>query len=92
MSVPAQVFAPEGSGASVPLPGASRFYARNGDVFMVSAWGGYFLTRGDEQRMLALWNEPTGDLITDTTRAALADELEAAMAEAERQLQHRQAA
>lgn len=65
---------------------ASRFFARNGDVFMVSAHGGYFISRGEEQRMLALWRQATGDPITDTTRQSLAAELEAAQAAAERQL------
>lgn len=65
---------------------ASRFYARNGDVFMTSAWGGYFLSRADEQRMLTLWRAETGDAITDTIRAEMADELEAAMADADAQI------
>lgn len=72
--------------------GVSRFYARNGDVFMTSAWGGYYLTREDEQRMLTLWRTPTGDAFTDAIRNELADELEAAMADAERQLQPRKVA
>lgn len=66
--------------------GSSRFYARNGDVFMVSEGGGYFLSRADEQRMMNLWRQTTGDTITDGIRQNLADELEAAIASAERQL------
>jgi len=61
-------------------------------VFLTSAWGGYYLSRADEQRMLALWRTPTGDPLTDAIRTEMADELEAVIALAEAQLQPRRAA
>lgn len=68
------------------------FEARNGDVFATGSTGAIYLSRADEQRMVALWRTPTGDAITDAIRNELADALEAAMAEADRQLESRRAA
>jgi hypothetical protein len=61
------------------------FYARNGDVFMTSAWGGYFLSAAECARMLDLWSTPTGDTITDAIRKQMAQELATAVADAEAQ-------
>lgn len=66
---------------------ASRFYARNGEVFMVAEQGGFCLSHAETVRCLAHWRS------TDTDREPwaqrmmeqMADELEAAMADAERQ-------
>lgn len=68
------------------------FEARNGDVFATGERGGIYLTREDEERMLALWRTPTGDPITDAIRRDLADQIAAARDEAERQLEKREAA
>lgn len=61
---------------------APRFYARNGDVFMTSAWGGYYLSEGEQARMLALWRRDQADPISASVQADLASELERAMADA----------
>lgn len=61
---------------------ASRFYARNGDVFMTSAWGGYYLSEGEQARMLNLWRRDQADPISASVQADLASELERAMADA----------
>lgn len=60
----------------------SRFYARNGDVFMTSAWGGYYLSEGEQARMLDLWRRDQPDPISASVQADLASELERAMADA----------
>lgn len=63
----------------------SRFYARNGDVFMTSAWGGFYLSEGEQARMLDAWRRDEADPFSAANRAALADELERAMTDAARQ-------
>lgn len=68
---------------------ASRFYARNGEVFMVSEQGGFCLSHAETIRCVSHWRS------TDTDRAPwaqrmteqMADEMEAAMADAERQIE-----
>lgn len=63
--------------------GPSRFFARNGEVFMVSEAGGYCLSHADCERCLTHWRaddgrEPWAQRMTEQ----MADELEAAMADA----------
>lgn len=78
---------------SLPEAAASRFYARNGEVFMVGEQGGFCLSHAETERCLAHWRgeadrEPWAQRMTEQ----MADELEAAMADAERQHHERQAA
>ena len=67
--------------------GASRFFARNGEVFMVGEQGGFCLSHAETRRCLAHWRstetdrEPWAQRMTEQ----MADELEAAMHQAERQ-------
>lgn len=71
---------------SAPVP-ASRFFARNGEVFMVGEQGGFCLSHAETRRCLAHWRstetdrEPWAQRMTEQ----MADELEAAMHQAERQ-------
>ena len=65
----------------------SRFFARNGEVFMVGEQGGFCLSHAETRRCLAHWRstetdrEPWAQRMTEQ----MADELEAAMHQAERQ-------
>lgn len=82
-----------GGGASASPPGASRFFARNAEVFMVSEQGGFCLSAAECARCLAHWRatadrEPWAQRMTEQ----MADELEAAMAEAVAQADRRIAA
>lgn len=84
-----------GSAPNKPLPegGASRFFARNGEVFMVSEGGGYCLSWAECERCLSHWRgpadrEPWAQRMTET----MADELEVAMTHAVAQQNHRSAA
>lgn len=67
--------------------GASRFYARNGEVFMVGEQGGLCLSHAETRRCIAHWRaedadrEPWAQRMTEQ----MADELEAAMTQAETQ-------
>ena len=80
--------------ANNPPGVASRFYARNGEVFMVGEQGGFCLSHAECGRCLANWRstdtdrEPWAQRMTEQ----MADELEAAMADAERQNARRIAA
>jgi hypothetical protein len=66
---------------------ASRFYARNGEVFMVGEQGGFCLSRAETLRCIAHWRsedtdrEPWAQRMTEQ----MADELEVAMTQAETQ-------
>lgn len=66
---------------------ASRFYARNGEVFMVSEQGGFCLSHAETLRCIAHWRsedtdrEPWAQRMTEQ----MADELEVAMTQAETQ-------
>lgn len=66
---------------------ASRFYARNGEVFMVAEQGGFCLSAAECRRCLASWRatdanrEPWAQRMTEQ----MADELEVAMTQAEAQ-------
>jgi hypothetical protein len=83
-----QSTAKAGRTANNPLSGAaSRFFARNGEVFMVGEQGGFCLSHAETRRCLAHWRstetdrEPWAQRMTEQ----MADELEAAMRQAERQ-------
>jgi hypothetical protein len=68
-------------------PEASRFYARNGEVFMVGEQGGFCLSHAETLRCIAHWRsedtdrEPWAQRMTEQ----MADELEVAMTQAETQ-------
>ena len=66
---------------------ASRFYARNGEVFMIGEQGGFCLSHAETLRCIAHWRaedtdrEPWAQRMTEQ----MADELEVAMTQAETQ-------
>lgn len=72
---------------------ASRFYARNGEVFMVSEHGGFCISHAEARRCIANWRstdtdrEPWAQRMTEQ----MADELESAMAQAEAQKERKAA-
>lgn len=65
----------------------SRFYARNGEVFMVGEQGGFCLSHAETLRCITHWRaedtdrEPWAQRMTEQ----MADELEVAMTQAETQ-------
>ena len=80
--------ATEGRSSRTSAPdAASRFYARNGEVFMVGEQGGLCLSHAETRRCIAHWRaedadrEPWAQRMTEQ----MADELEAAMTQAETQ-------
>ena len=65
----------------------SRFYARNGEVFMAGEQGGFCLSHAETRRCLANWRSTDSDREPWAQRMTeqMADELEVAMTQAETQ-------
>lgn len=81
-------------GANNPgVVAASRFYARNGEVFMAGEQGGFCLSHAETRRCITNWRSTESDREPWAQRMTeqMADELEAAMAEAMAQTERKAA-